>query len=104
MTQPPVMIWSREIPYPSSISEEAREKPAMMAAIPADAIERPRDTAGWNAMIGFVDDMLFATVAPPAAGTTVTPIEIGGVAAFEGTSPEDQDVHEEVRRFVAALP
>ncbi|WP_174275292.1 alpha/beta hydrolase [Sphingomonas bacterium] len=83
MTQPSVTIASRDIPYPASISEEAREKLAMMAAIPADAIERPQDTAGWDAMIGYVDEILFATIAPPAAGTTVTPLEIGGVAAFD---------------------
>ena len=75
----------RSIPLPSSISEAAREKLATMAAIPASAMERPRDAAGWDAMIGFVNDMLFASIAAPAAGTTVAPVEIGGVAAFDVT-------------------
>ncbi len=83
MTPPPLTIASREIAYPSSISEAAREKLAMMVAMPANAMERPQDTAGWDAMIGVVNDMLFASIAAPAPGTTVTPREVGGVAAFE---------------------
>ena len=34
-------------------------------------------------MIALVNDMLFASIAAPGPGTTVTPVEIGGVPAFE---------------------
>ncbi len=83
MAQPPLLVASREIAYPASISEAAREKLATMAAMPVASSDPPRDAAGWDAMIGFVNEMLFAMIAPPAAGTTVTPMAIGGLPAFE---------------------
>ncbi len=85
MTPSPLTIGGREIAYPSSISEAACEKLVMMAAIPADAIERPQDVAGWDAMIAAVNDMLFATIAAPSPGTTVTPMQLGGVETFDVT-------------------
>ena len=78
-----LQVASREIPYPASISQAAREKLVTMAAMPIAASEPPRDAAGWDAMIGFVNEMLFAMIGPPAAGTTVAPIEIGGLPAYD---------------------
>ena len=94
MSQSPLKVASREIPYPSSISEAAREKLATMAAIPATAMDRPHDAASWDALIGLVNDMLFASIAAPAPGTAVTPTVLGGLPVFEvkpGLSSEGRD-------------
>lgn len=83
MSNPPLTVPMREIPYPASISAVARESLVRMAALDATSMAKPRTVADWEAMIGFVNEMLFASIAPPAAGTTVTAIDIGGLPAYE---------------------
>lgn len=83
MTYPPLAVAHRNIPYPTSISVAARDSLAAMASLGTPAMARPRSAAEWDAMIGSVNEMLFTRIAPPAAGTTVTPIEIGGLPAYD---------------------
>lgn len=88
MTPSPLIIACREIPYPLSISPAARESLVTMGSIDASALARPQSVAEWDAMIAMVDEILFVTIAPPAAGTTVTQVEIGGVPAFNVHLPK----------------
>ena len=43
----------------------------------------PEDHAGWKALIAFTDEMLLAILPPPATGTSIEAVTMGGVPAYD---------------------
>ena len=74
---------TRDIPVPSSISAAARQNLQAMMDLEIAATDPPEDDAGWEALIAFTDEMLLAMLPHPAASTTVEPITVGGVPAYD---------------------
>ncbi len=83
MSDEPLVLAARTVPYPLSVSDAAREKLAIMASIDMSGAPKPETVEDWENMISFANGMLSSTLPPPAEGTTVASVEIGGVPAFD---------------------
>lgn len=84
MTAVPANMVTREIPMPTSIGEVAQGKLAAMIAMGVTApTTPPSDTAGWDALIQFANDMLRAMLRKPAPGTGSEAVTIGGIPCYD---------------------
>jgi hypothetical protein len=73
------------IPVPTSISPAARAGLRAMLDLDLDLGDTapPEDHAGWEQLVAFTDEMLLAILPTPADGTTVEPITVGGIPAYD---------------------